>query len=146
MLYEDIDLAEVEERVSSAFAEAFEAHLDRETDPDEALADAMRAASALVPEGVYGSFDDETLVFRAENPIIEAAKKVYSNPPLRHEDWNDAKESDLAGWIAACEDNPDASDDHDILMEAYIRLRGGESVWIAVDQDGPFVVWASQVV
>lgn len=52
--------------ITAAFREAFKSHPARHTDPALALQSARETASELVPEGVTGTFDDETLSLVAD--------------------------------------------------------------------------------
>lgn len=56
---------DISELVSEAFRAAYEAHPARDTDPALALDSARETASALVPAGVTGTFDDASLTFAA---------------------------------------------------------------------------------
>ena len=60
--YEDI--------VSAAFRAAFEAREDRESDPGAALEAAREEAAALLPSWMTGKFDDERLVFVADEEEV----------------------------------------------------------------------------
>jgi len=57
----------IDETISTAFRAAFAAHPQRHSDPALALDSARETASALVPDGVTGTFDDETLTFRQDD-------------------------------------------------------------------------------
>jgi hypothetical protein len=61
----------IDERISKAFRDAFESHPAREADPGVAISSARETASELVPAGVHGSFDDETLTFVADKSDAE---------------------------------------------------------------------------
>ena len=58
--------ADLDTRVSAAFRAAFLAHPARTTDSALALDSAREDACDLIPAGVTGNFDDETLTFTAE--------------------------------------------------------------------------------
>lgn len=55
---------QIEQLVSAEFRRAFEA--DDQDDMGSRLEDAREAASKLVPSGVTGTFDDETLTFTVD--------------------------------------------------------------------------------
>jgi len=68
----DIRPVTIDAVVSKAFRAAFESHPARATDPALALDSARETASELVPDSVFGSFDDETLTFRSSpRSVIE---------------------------------------------------------------------------
>jgi len=69
--------------ISAAFRAAFESHPQRETDPALAVDSARETASALVPEGVTGTFDDQTLTFRTAAPATTKTLTVH-NYGARH--------------------------------------------------------------
>lgn len=54
------------ETISKIFRDAFQAHPARQSDPALALESAREAASAAVPGGATGRFDDERLTFTAD--------------------------------------------------------------------------------
>lgn len=60
----------LEIEISKRFRLAFEHHPDRENDPALALASARETASAFVPEGRWGTFDDEALTFRQDSRVV----------------------------------------------------------------------------
>lgn len=57
----------INETVSRAFRDAFESHPARQSDPALALESARETASATVPTGVTGTFDDSDLTFVADD-------------------------------------------------------------------------------
>ena len=68
----DVQPVTIDAVVSAAFRAAFESHPARTTDPALALDSARETASELVPDSVFGSFDDETLTFRSSpRSVIE---------------------------------------------------------------------------
>ena len=90
----------IDETVSKAFRTAFESHPARVTDPALALTSAREDASALVPAGVTGTFDDEALTFVADStnryevrPIRDADCTMTSETISSHDDLTEARDA-----------------------------------------------------
>ena len=62
----------INEQISNEFRSRFEQYRETTNDIASALEDARNDASALVPEGVTGTFDDETLTFVADEEITQS--------------------------------------------------------------------------
>ena len=124
---------EIEEKADGLVAEA-----DVVIDRDDVVAELTERRDRARDEAAEDEDEEDV------DPVIAAAKRIYTAPPLRRDQWAPASRGDLQRLADDCgPDDPDI--DHERLNEAVRRRYSGEAVFLAVDEDGPFVVWASEI-